>query len=358
LAAGYGYTLRMYDPGWPWADLPTAFYPPGWPAALALLKLLEGPLWLDLVLQATLGALAIPLAAKIGGALAGHRSARRAAWLVALWPGGWLISASWMGEPLFTLALGLAVLPLIRPSGARPGKLGLSSLLFGFAAYVRPTALAIAPLALVARAWTGPSRRRRVAVSLVLTAVALVPMAPWMARNARRLDAPVVSSNGGANLFVGTLGARFQRIPTELDCPPGPRELARDRCRRDHAIERIAADPTHWLTLSLAKVVHTFGYEMGPALQIGSGLGWTPPEERPEVVALIVICSAYWLALLGLALRSRGRRSPRRVLWACVFGVALLHFVFLGGDRYHLPLVPLIAALAASAKTTTRRSSQ
>ncbi len=353
LATGYGYTLRMYDPGWPasWSSqlsLPTAFYPPGWPATLALLKLLEGPSWLDLILQALLGALAIPLAAEIGGAVSGHGGARRAAWLVALWPGGWLISASWMGEPLFTLALGCAVLPLVGARGARPRRLGLASLLFGVAAYVRPTALAIAPFALVARAWAHPSRTERVAFAVAVASLALVAPAPWMMRNAERLSAPVVSSSAGANLYVGTLGSRFQRIPVELDCPAGPRELTRDRCRRDHALGRIASDPTRWILLGVGKVAHTFGYEMGPALQLGAGLGWSPPEARPEVQALVVVCSAYWLGVLGLAIRSRGRRSPRRVVWACVFGVASLHFVFLGGDRYHLPLVPLLAGLAAS----------
>jgi len=353
LAGGLGYTQAMYHPQFEWAHLPTAFYPPGWPAALSLLKHVEGSLRLDLLLQALIGALVIPVAARFGGAHAGHGAARRAAWLVALWPGGWLASASWMGEPLFTLAVALALLPLVgRPSARRSG---LSALLLGAAAYVRPTALVIAPFALVARATASRRPRSRVALALVLAALALAPVAPWMARNAERLSAPVLSSNAGANLYVGTLGARYREIPAAIDCPHGPRELVRDRCRRDRALRRIADEPLRWLALGLAKVVHTFGYEMGPALQAGAGLGWSPPQARVEVQALIAICSLYWLGLLGFAARSRGRRSVRRVVWASALAIAALHFVFLGGDRYHLPLVPLVAALAAAHGPTRKR---
>lgn len=227
--------------------------------------------------------------------------------------------------------------------------------MLGLTAYVRPTALAIAPFALAARAWSTRPRAARVTAAVAITALALVPLAPWMMRNADRLSAPVVSSSAGANLYVGTLGSRFARIPEAIDCPRGPRELTRDRCRRDRALARISADPARWLALSAGKVAHTFGYEMGPALSVGAGLGWTRPEQHLAVQVLIAVCSAYWLGLLLFALRARGRRAPRRVIWASALGVAALHFVFLGGDRYHLPLVPLFAALAAAGLSRGRQ---
>ncbi len=348
LAAGDGYTLRMYAPEWPWA-LPTAFYPPGWPAALALLKLLGGPRALDLGLQSLLGAIAIPLAARLGGRAHGHRGARWAAWAIALWPGGVALSASWMGEPLFTAGLLAALLPLARP------RVGLgyagSALAFGVLAYVRPTALPIAVLALGARAFVanrGPARAVGAIGAACLASLALLPLAPWMSRNEARLGAPVISSSAGANLYVGTLGPRFARIPDALDCPDGARELARDRCRRERALARVEADPLGWLELGAEKLGHTFGYEASPALQLARGLGVERPREHAAALGLAVVCSAFWLGLLALAL-TRGRRArpgPRAIVVAACVAVALVHFAFLGGDRYHLPLVPLIAAVA------------
>lgn len=347
LAAGYGYTLRMLDPTGPWPDLPTAFYPPGWPAVLSLWKLLDAPPRLDLVLCALLGALAIPLAAAFGGALGGHAVKRRTAWLVALWPGGCLLAGSWMGEPLFTVLLLAALIPLLGPSGAHPSRLALCALLLGVAAYIRPGALALAPIVLVARTWSGERRVRRALVAGSLAALALLPVLPWMARNIDRLDGPVVTSSSGANLLVGTFASQFTRIPEALDCPAGMREVTRDRCRRDRALRRIGADPLAWLALGVGKLAHTFGYEATPALQLGAGLGWRYPAARWEVWLLATPCTLYFWALVWLATRSRsGARG--RIAWAAIGGIALLHFLFLGGDRYHLPLVPVIAALAAA----------
>lgn len=352
LAHDQGYTLRMYDPGWRWA-LPTAFYPPGWPAVLSILKAAELPLRIDLLLQALLGALSVLGAAFLGARARGHAGARFAGWAVALWPGGVLASASWMGEPLFTLGLCLALAPLVAPRVRWRGY-ALSALIFGALAYVRPTALAIAPCAFAARAWVdarGDRRRRilRAAAVPTMSAVALLPVAPWMARNQDRLGAAVISSNAGANLYVGTLGARFERIPDRLDCAAGIRELARDRCRRERALDRVEADPVGWLGLGVLKLAHTFGYEASPALQVAAGLGVSAPRSRPAVWALGALCTGYWLALLAFAL-ARGRRarpSARAVVIGAALALAATHFVFLGGDRYHLPLVPLVAALGA-----------
>jgi hypothetical protein len=358
LAAGEGYTVRMLDPDWPWVR-PTAFYPPGWPAVLSLVQPVSGTRTPDLVLQASLGALAILLSAALARRLAGPRAAALAAWLVALWPGGVLASASWMTEPLFTVALLLALLPLVGPRPPTRRRLGatlaLSALAFGLAAYVRPTALAVAPLALGARGWVlsrpSPAGARWLgaAGAAALAALALLPLAPWMARNAETVGAAVVSSNGGANLYVGTLHARFRRIPDALDCPDGWRELERDRCRTERALARIAAEPLEWLALGGLKLAHTFGYEASPAVQLGAGLGWARPASRPRVRALAALGSAFWLALLLAAAAGLRRLDPAALPpWAAIAALALTHFVFVGGDRYHLPLVPLVAALAAA----------
>ncbi|MBX3272038.1 MAG: hypothetical protein KF729_17365 [Sandaracinaceae bacterium] len=356
LAEGRGLTQAIYDPERRGGDLSTAFYPPGWPAVLSLVDRAGGSRRIDLLLQALLGALVIPLAARFAGAVAGHLAARRAAWLVALWPGGWLVCASWLGEPLFTLALALALAPLVGPRGARTSRGALSATLLGVAAYVRPTALVIAPLALAARAWGTPRRPRwrRIALALALAPLALLPLAPWLARNAERHGAPALTTSTGANLYVGTLGARYGRIAPALDCAPGTRELVRDACRRERALARIASEPGPWLLLGAHKTLHTFAYETTPAYLLEQALGAPAGTLRPPALALAALSSAYWLALAGLALVSRGRAGPRRVVAASVLGVAALHFAFFGGDRYHLPLVPLVAALAAAALSGRR----
>ncbi|MGE0792256.1 MAG: hypothetical protein AB7S26_41670 [Sandaracinaceae bacterium] len=346
LAAGDGYTVRMYAPSWRWA-LPTAFYPPGWPAVLGAWKALGLG---DLALQSLLGALAVPLAAALGARARGHAGARTAGWVVALWPGGILGAASWMSEPLFTVTLAGGLLALSAPRSTAARALGL--VLLGLAAYVRPTALPIAGLALAVLLWPRtPRDPRTIGRSLLALAAALAvigaTLAPWLARNADAVGEPVLTTNAGANLHVGALSARFVPIPDAVDCPPGIRELARQRCHTGRALAVVRADPLAWSLRGAQKIFHTFGYEASPALQLAAGLDRSP--RAPAFLALAGLSTVYWLGLVALAVHG-ARRSRRRVVLvvaAAALALALTHFVFVGGDRYHLPLVPLLAALAA-----------
>src|SRR5262249_15319041 len=135
-------------------------------------------------------------------------------------------------------------------------------------------------------------RRAAIAVAIAL-AGALVVIAPWAARNAVVLGAPALSTNGGANLLIGTLSDRFERMDPALDCSANMREVPRDRCRRDLALARIANDPIGWLALGAGKLVHTFGYEATPVLQVGWSVGLTVRD--PPVMLGIACCSIPYL---------------------------------------------------------------
>lgn len=359
----------------------SAFYPVGWPALLALLRVAgargadaaSGHV-ADLVLQSALGSLAAACAYLLGRRARGARAGRIAGMLVALAPGSVLICASWLAEPLFTALLALAALPIAYARRSqRLRALGLSALVLGLAAYVRPVALPIALLLalFVARHAQRTTRMRYprlrafVVCTLVSASCALLPLAPWIARNAEKMHAPVlVSTNGGANLLLGTFGdGRYGAIPAELDCPHGLREVERDRCRTRHALGRLRADPVAALLRGARKLFDTFAYEVSPALVVAAGL----PREHFARVAIArggaIASTAAWLALVALALAAlrRARLSPRALVdftCAATLGTALLHAVYLGGDRYHLPLVPLFAALAAVSLVNIRDASR
>jgi hypothetical protein len=261
-----------------------------------------------------------------------------------------------MGEALFGLLILCAVVPL---SARRPG-LGafvLSALFFGLALYVRPTALFIAPLVLGVRAYmlvrSRPLARGTAMLGAAGLAVvlSLAVVSPWIARNREHVHGAVIATNSGANLLVGTIAPYFVPLPKDQECPYGMRELARDRCRRDVALRRIAADPVGWAALAPLKLAHTFGHEVSCAYQLGLSLRLQNPMWHPLVWTLAALASFYWLAVLFFAIRGfrLGRRSIALVLVAPAIGVAALHAVSLGGDRYHQPLVPLFAVLAAPA---------
>lgn len=360
LAHGEGYTQRILDLTAP--AKPTAFFPPGYAAVLSVLHRVAGGRALDPWLQVLCCTLLVPAAWYLGRRLAGVRAGRIAAWLVALWPGGIVLSASWFTEPLFGVLLCVAVLPLVYARRKeRTRALLWAALWLGIAAYVRTTSLVVTPVLGALVGFTlregAPWQRalRAAQMSALALACSLLPLTPWMVRNHLALGEPVlVSTNGGLNLLLGTLGEGGYGSPDPAqDCPHGMREVDRDRCRRDLALERIMGDPASWLARGVLKVTHTLGHDSAPAQVLAGGLRPGPRSERLVLLSLAA-CRAYWLALLALAtvgLAWAARRLPQRplfwVLCTPIAAMLALHFVYIGGDRYHAPFVPFMAAFAA-----------
>ncbi|MFT3923498.1 MAG: glycosyltransferase family 39 protein [Myxococcales bacterium] len=361
LAHGEGYTQRILDPSAP--AKATAFFPPGYAAVLSVLHRTAGDRRLDPWFQVLCCSLLVPAAWYLGRRLGGARAGRVAAWLVALWPGGVVLAASWFTEPLFGVLLCVALIPLVYARRRnRTRMLFWAAFWLGLAAYVRPTSLVITPLLGFLVGWT---RAERVSERLwhaarlgaLALACSILPLTPWMVRNQNTLHAPVmVSTNGGLNLLLGTVGeGGYGSLDPRYDCPHGMPEVKVDRCRRDRALARIRRDPVAWLARGVLKVSATLGHDSAPAQVLAGGL---PPGARSERVLLLCLaaCRAYWLGLLclfgvGLAAAAASALRQRLLFWLlCTPIVAMLalHFVYIGGDRYHAPFVPFMAAFAGA----------
>jgi 4-amino-4-deoxy-L-arabinose transferase-like glycosyltransferase len=361
LARGEGYTRRIL--GETAEAKPTAFFPPGFPALLSLLHRQAGGPELDSWLQVLASSSLVPLAWLLGRRLGGYRAGRHAAWLVALWPGGILLAASWFSEPVFSALMGFALIPwLYARARTRFRAMLWTAGLLGLAAYVRSTALAVAVCVGAATgllAWSSPAARfgRTVLGAGLALAISCVPLAPWVVRNQLALGAPVlVSTNGGFNLLLGTVGeGSYMSLDPAMDCPRGLTEIAADACRNERALQRIAADPWAWAARGVLKVLHTVGHDSAPVQSLFGSASKEGPRARTALSAL-ALCRGFWLPFMALAwvgalhlVRERGLRTRGVLLAAPLVGVLALHFVYIGGDRYHAPLVPMFAALAGLA---------
>lgn len=149
----------------------------------------------------------------------------------------------------------------------------------------------------------------------------------------------------------------FARIPEEIDCSSTLAEVARDRCRAEVAIDRIREAPFAWLARGVLKLVHTFGHESAPA-QAWGGAILIDDDDVQETASLwaLAIDRMWWLGFLSAAIAGVvvfAKRSAKSSLHVAIFapivGLAALHFVMLGGDRYHAPVVVPMAVLAAIA---------
>jgi hypothetical protein len=361
LAAGMGYTLRALSEAN--KPSPSAFYPVGFPAVLAAVRWLGGGLLADRWLQVLSSTAIVPLSYLFARRAHSRAAGRAAAWATALWPGGILLSASWLAEPVFALGVGLALLPLAYARRRqRPLAMVFAALGLGLIAYLRSSSLPMATLLGGALGYWWFSRftwSRRLlaagALAVAMTALACVPLAPWAWRNARLLGAPVlVSTNGGVNLLLGARGdGSFSTIGSGEECKNAPlREVARDACYQQRAVELIASEPFTWVARGLLKLVHTYGHESAPAQCFGEGLRL--PPERAEAWRLwtLGVCRLGWLVLLAAAIAGASivarSSSPtlRAILFAPIAALAALHTVYLGGDRYHAAVAPMLLALA------------
>jgi len=348
---------------------PTAFYPVGFPAVIALTKVLFGSTRAVLYVQAVAGALLVPLAFLLSRRLYGLRTANIAAFSTALWPGGILLSGSYLAEPLTALGIGLAavILSYAHPQRRTLWRIVIAGVLLGVTAYVRSTSLAVALTMGFCFGWVHRQRKAlsqriasAIAYSALLLAVAFLPLVPWMVRNARALGSPVpVSTNGGINLLIGALNDEggFQELPREYTCA-ALNELASDRCYTQHAMRVIRESPLTWLGLGVLKVVHTFAHESAPAQYINkaSQVGTEVTLSKAVLTWALSLCRLYWVvvgscALIAIAYTLRRKRTSTALAAVIgpILGLGTLHFVYIGGDRYHGAVFPMIAALAAFA---------
>lgn len=355
LAAGLGYSCFMFGPA---ADptYPTAYYPVGFPAYLsAFYAVLGAGVFARALAGALAGAAMTAATYSLAARLTSTFGARLAALCVALTPGLVLSAGTPMTETLWGALLALCVAVLAAdPAPSRARAVGLGAL-FAAAAFVRPQALILAPLLPLIPA--GPLRLRA-ARALATTLVVALCVTPWALRNCASLDGcALVSTNGAGNFAIGAVpraDGRYLTLTGADGCALVRGEAARERCWRKVARAAIARDPWRWVRLAVPKVEHTWAYEAFPAGYLAAA---RPDRVDAAAEARIrAALTACWRALLALCLVALLPTHARRRLGAAgalclatLAAITLTHAVFFGGDRYHLPLVPFVAALAMRA---------
>lgn len=353
IARGMGFSCFFFGPQ---ADprVPTAYYPVGYSAYLAVFYLALGVApWVVTLAGSLAGAAATGLAHRLALRVASPRAALAGALAAALLPGPVMFASVPMTETLWSALLALGLYALARrDEGPTTRDLALAGVALAAATYVRPQALA---LAVLLPAMTPGTWRARATRALAVTGLALALVAPWTLRNCRALDGCVlVSANGGSNLAIGAVpraDGGYIALTADDGCRGVRGEAARDRCWRRVAWASVRRDPARWVRLGAEKLERTLHRETFPVDYLAIA--------RPALVTDArrawghAVLSRTWQALLALGvlgalLRWRTMGAAGRMAAATVAALVATHAVFFGGDRYHLPMVPLIAVLASA----------
>jgi hypothetical protein len=191
--------------------------------------------------------------------------------------------------------------------------------------------------------------------AFVIVAMAVV-IAPWTFRNYRILGAFVpISTNGGTTLYAANnpnamgLAMTVEPLPGEVD------EVSRDRLRMRAAISWMVHHPARWFELAVTKVVYTWGTSSSIMSVVSTDR--LPPEAEAVCKAVL---NVGWTALLVwcCAATLTGRPwtqaglVPATLVIAYLFGI---HLFYEAMSRHHVPVIPFLLIVGATALAAERR---
>ncbi|MEW5702285.1 MAG: glycosyltransferase family 39 protein [Candidatus Zixiibacteriota bacterium] len=341
----------------------TAYFPPGWPFLLSRLYAVFGhhP-HAGIMANVVFGVACVYLTWRIVRRGWGEFPARWAAAIVAIIPGELLFANILGSERLFTFLLLMALLLLLprAEGGWRPWASALvGGVLLGVATLTRTLSFLLPLVFLPAYAARGGLSLRTASRWLVCVAGLLIVTVPWMMRNESRLGRATLCTNVGVNLHIGNnpnAGVGYNEPDHRvLFLKSAQDEAHDDSVGMARGLEYIRRHPVAFLVRGTLKsaffmLCDTDGifFELGDA---------ATAHEFNRYCWLALATQAFWMIFLlacgyGVIvyLRSSPWQNPTGLL---LLGVVLywiaVHFVFYGAGRYHMPIVPVMAAFAGLA---------
>jgi 4-amino-4-deoxy-L-arabinose transferase-like glycosyltransferase len=375
VAHGHGYPPPFNGSGIGYA--PTAYYPPGYPLLLGALEwitlhtfLPEGMTSLIVLVNLVAGVATIVLVYAIAHRLADVRTGLVAAAIVAFWPNLILHTAVTLSETLFIALMLLTIWLVVRAprDGYQWPQMCAAGLALGLATIVRPISLpligAFAAAWLIARvAW----RTTLVRTGLVtLTCVAV--LVPWIVRNSIVMGATVLTTNTGDNLCMSRQPGATGGFELTTYCNGSieglhrpESEIRKDEDGRAAAAMFVRHNPGKEVRLWFSRL--RYGYENdADGVWAAESYGDDPFLPHWARDTLSTGANLWFIAVRVLALVSLWWWLRRRNFggWLLVLSIVAIGVipivVFFGDARFHDPVDPLLAVLAAGLLSGWSRS--
>jgi 4-amino-4-deoxy-L-arabinose transferase-like glycosyltransferase len=341
----------------PEEGIQTTFRAPGYPfflAGLYTLFGLEDRLPVTRILQALLGASLAPLVAVLARRLGLRPAAGIVAGLaVGAYPILLMYPLGLASENLFIPLFVISLITLLHAGSRRSVPATASAgLAIGAGILTRGAFILFFPLAVM---WLWKQRGPRPA--LALTAIVLAAVLPWSIRNSLILGRPAFVENSFAyNLFVGYHPQGEGAFQTSVAVQPMRflEDSQRDRWTMQQALAFMREDPWRIPYLLLKRTAYYWGLEDREMVYFYSNnfFGPLPPLLLASAYLYLVLPLALIGASAPLGLMALRHPSARSLCLAAIFGLMFAYLPILAEPRFHLPLVPLLAALAAAAWTT------
>ena len=363
LANGQGYVDEFGEP--------TAFYAIGWPFSLSVIYRIFGySLIVPQLINALLSVGSVLLTYKLSIFVLNSRSALIAAGLMAINPAMILYSSTHGTESLFTFQALLITWLILRFFNQNQANkyLIIIGIFTGLAILVRPVAICV-PIGAFGAFYISNRNdfRNNLVKVLIVLGVSAITISPWILRNALVVGSPTLQTSSGVVLWIShnpqATGA-FMDPPQAPGLPrgagtmpgagPDANEAEANHVYTSAAINSIIEKPIRLITLVPNKMFELWAGHRHAVNHSTRKVG----RSIPEFVILILpkLTQLYLMGLLFLvAISYVFKRS--RVLWIGGLGITLTgiilawnfyHAINFGSGRYHVPIEPLLAVIAAS----------
>jgi 4-amino-4-deoxy-L-arabinose transferase-like glycosyltransferase len=344
---------------------PVGFWPVGYSGALAVFYLLFGPhIGVAFAFNLLCGLASVYVTYALARELYDERVGAWAAFAIALYPSFiayvTVIASENLYNPLWIAAIWLAIKAQRgRHDTALMLACGLAS---GVATLVRPTAFVFPMVVVAAGLLFGRSVGVTVRHTAIVCALVIGLSLPWAFRNQRVFgEFSFTPFNGGVVLWIGNHpNADGQNIAVEDMLDEFSSEEAakiplpvRNRRLQKVAVDFIKQNPLEFVRLVVLRTFHTLKSEtiaiawndIGVRKRLGEG-ALLPLKIATSVgYALLMLAGAAGLLRI---LRRRAFGRAEILLLVASLAASIPFMVVLGMDRYHLPLIPLVAIFAAT----------
>jgi len=332
----------------------TAYWAVGTSAIYALIIKLFGLNMLVIsIFNLLIGVMTIYFVWSIANQLLNEHKAKIAALIICFWP--MLIQYTTIigSELLFIFFLSLSLFIWLKESY----NVYLKAVLFGLAiaitSYIRPVAVPLLIILPILMFFKDFNWREPLKLLVVSCLVAGVLFTPWSIRNTElNQEFVFLSTNFGTNLWMGNnpdSNGGYMPLPS-LQYNS---EKHRETLLKNKAITFIKDNPSDFILLSFKRVNITYSRETIGVVWNLKGLSSIGGDSA--VFFLKAISSIYWLVVFLLAVISMlilliGAFKKN------IFSIEIVLLVFLGvipvlvvgQDRYHAPIIPSVALLAAN----------
>ena len=336
---------------------PDAFRVPVYPMTLAAVYSVTGPtLVAARLFNAALGVALVLLTDALARRLVSARAALVATAIVAVYPAYLLYPSYLMAENVFIPLVVLTLLLVGARSWAGAAAAGAAA---GVAVLTRGTGLALVAGVAAGILTQGGTWRARALRAAAAGALFLAVTAPWIARNYAIYGTVVpVDTSSGYNFLLGfnpgangRYDGKIMMALSETAWKGAPNDAVRSAIGFSHGLEYIGEHPRAAIALSARKLAWLWGLEGREHIFLYA-YGYFGPHAASVVRAcgLLIVASFPLLVLAAVrgVLDRRVLRDPAlAALLTFTAALSLLHIASFGESRFHLPLIPGLAVLAA-----------